>query len=239
MNCLRDSSPGMGIQLASEIGHTGNDGVNALLCFLAEEGENHIVRNHAFDALQALGKVSLDPVLSYLHEFDRFSEATQVQIVKGLVRLVGSIAPAEASQALNLLIKRLVAVQESGINRRSWHFIQQIKMEIHAVLASLGCRSALDDLIALLGSGEEPVFPMVIQSVGLIGDRRALIPLIRLHALEGGETWLCTEIRKAFRKIIRRENVDEAELRNLSGFTPPQLASLDQLLQLRKRNGRA
>lgn len=240
MNQLRDSAPGVGRKLAGEIGQSDDEGVvTDLICFLVAEGENHVVRNHAFDALKALGRAGLDPTLSYLRSFDMFDNATQVYIAKGLIRLVGDIDAPLAKPDLIEMIQRLITVQAQGTAGRAWHFIQQIKMEIHAVLASLGCRTVLDDLMGILGSGDELVFPVVIQSVGLIGDRRALRPLIRLHALEGDETWLATEIRKAFKKIIRRENVDKADVLRMSALTPSQRTSLDQLLVARKRNGRA
>ncbi len=238
MNQLRDSAPGMGQKLAGEIGQSDNEGVMTLIRFLVAEGENHVVRTHAFDALRALGRAGLDPTLTYLRSFNHFDNATQVYIAKGLIRLVGDIDATRAKPDLIEMIQRLIGVQEQGAAGRAWHFIQQIKMEIHAVLASLNCRTVLDDLMGLLGSGDELVFPVVIQSVGLIGDRRALRPLIRLHALEGDETWLATEIRKAFRKIIRRENVDKADLIRMSALTPSQRTSLDRLLVARKRNGR-
>lgn len=239
MNRLRDIAPGVGLKLAGEIGKSGDEAVMTLLRFLSAEGENHIVRSHAFDTLRALGPAGFEPILSYLEEFDSFSEAVQVHIAKVLVRLVGETDAQQAMPALIALIERLITAQGAVIDCRSWHFIQQLKMEIHAVLASLGCRTALDDLMSLLGSGEELVFPVVIQSVGLIGGRRALKPLIRLHTLEGNETWLATEIRKAFRKIVRRGGVDEAELRRMSGLTPTQRTSLDYLLNARKRSGRS
>ncbi len=239
VNRLRDSAPGVGRILAGEIGKSGDEAVMILLRFLSAEGENHVVRNHAFDALRALGDAGLDPILAYLGEFDQYDDATQVYIAKGLIRLAGEIDARRAEPELIRMIHRLIRAQEQGTIGRSWYFIQQIKMEIHAVLASLGCRSVLDDLMSLLGSGDELVFPVVIQSVGLIGDRRALRPLIRLHALEGEETWLATEIRKAFRKIVRREDMDLTELRRMSTLTPPQRTSLNQLLERRKRNGRS
>jgi hypothetical protein len=235
---LRDSAPGVGRQLADEISRSGDEAVMALLRFLSAEGENHIVRNHAFEALRTLGRQGMDPTLVYLREFDRFDDATQVYIAKGLVRLVGDIDADMAESELIGLIRRLIGVQEQGIAGRAWHFIQQIKMEIHAVLAANGCSTMLDDLLALLGSGEELVFPVVIQAIGLIGDRRALLPLLRLHALEGDETWLATEIRKSFRRIIRREGVDRAELGQMTGLTAADRTSLEQLLQsARRRNG--
>jgi hypothetical protein len=230
MNQLRDSAPGMGRKLAGEIGQSDHEGVMTLIFFLVAEGENHVVRTHAFDALRALGRAGLDPTLTYLRSFDHFDDATQVYIAKGLIRLVGDIDADRAKPDLLEMIQRLIAIQDQDTAGRAWHFIQQIKMEIHAVLASLDCRTVLDDLMGLLGSGDELVFPVVIQSVGLIGDRRALRPLIRLHALEGDATWLATEIRKAFRKIIRRENVNHSDLLRMSALTPSQRESLDRLL---------
>jgi HEAT repeat protein len=235
---LRDSSPGVGRKLASEIGNSGDEAVMTLLRFLSAEGENHVVRNHAFDALRALGAAGLGPILSYLGDFDQYDDAAQVYIAKGLIRLAGEIDAGRAEPEMIRLMHRLISVQEQGAFGRAWYFIQQIKMEIHAVLASQGCRTVLDDLMSLLGSGEELVFPVVIQSVGLIGDRRALRPLIRLRSLEGEETWLATEIRKAFRKIVRREGIDHDELRRMSTLTSSQRTSLEQLLA-RRRNGRS
>jgi hypothetical protein len=239
VNRLRDSSPGVGRKLAGEIGKSGDEAVMTLLRFLSAEGDNHVVRNHAFDTLRALGRTGLKPILQFLAAFDQFDDATQVYIAKGLIRLIGEIDGDEARPELITLIHRLIRVQERGTIGRAWYFIQQIKMEIHAVLASLDCREVLDDLMGILGSGEELVFPVVIQSVGLIGDRRALRPLIRLHALEGEGTWLAGEIRKAFRKILRREGVEPSELYRMSALTPPQRTSLDQLLEPGRRNGRS
>jgi len=232
---LRNSAPGVGRELAIEIERSGDDAVQALLCFLSAEGDNHIVRNHAFEALRTLGHCGMLPVLTYLRDFDQFDDATQVYIAKGLVRLVGDIDAESAEPELIELMLRLIRVQEEGTTGRAWHFIQQIKMEIHVVLADNGCSSMLDDLTALLGSGDELVFPVVIQAVGMIGDHRTVLPLIRLHALEGEETWLATEIRKAFRKIIRREGMDRTDLDRLYELTAKQAASLEKLLQGARR----
>ena len=135
---LRDSAPGVGRQLADEIGQSGDDAVVALLRFLSAEGENHIVRNHAFEALRTLGQQGMGPTLAYLQEFEQFDDATQVYIAKGLIRLVGDIDADMAEPELIGLIRRLIKVQDQGIAGRAWHFIQQIKMEIHAVLAANG-----------------------------------------------------------------------------------------------------
>jgi hypothetical protein len=238
VNLLRDSAPGAGRKLAGEIGRSGDDAVVTLLRFLSAEGENHVVRNHAFDALKALGRGGLGPVLDHLKDFDDYENPTRVYIAKGLVRLVGEIDDERVRPALIGLMRKLIALQEKGATGRAWHFMQQIKMEIHAVLAGFGCRDMLDDLMVMLGAGEEMVFPVVIQSIGSIGDRRAILPLIRLHALEGEETWLSTEIRKAFRKVVRREKIDTAALSKTSGLTSKQQSSLQQLLDARRRNGR-
>lgn len=238
VNLLRDSAPGAGRKLAGEISRSGDAAVVTLLRFLSAEGENHVVRNHAFDALKVLGREGLGPVLAHLKDFEEYENPTRVYIAKGLVRLVGEIDDERVRPALIELMRRLIALQEQGAAGRAWHFMQQIKMEIHAVLAGLGCRDMLDDLLGILGAGEEMVFPVVIQSIGAIGDHRAMIPLIRLHALEGEETWLATEIRKAFRKIVRREKVDTAALAETAGLTAAQQSSLQQLLDARRRNGR-
>ena len=82
------------------------------------------------------------------------------------------------------------------------------RVKIHETLAEWADVSGLRDLMKLLGDGRSRVRSGVVASLSKIGDRNALVPLLRLHALEGpvsssGEQ----EMKAAFREIVRREGV--------------------------------
>lgn len=96
---------------------------------------------------------------------------------------------------------------------------QTARLRIHDLLGEMGTREGLDDLLSLLDDGTKRVHEDVIETLGKIGDHRALIPLLRLYPVELTISELGARfIKLTFREIVRREKISRQNsiFKNLS-----------------------
>ncbi|MBI4713534.1 MAG: hypothetical protein HY762_09605, partial [Planctomycetes bacterium] len=85
---------------------------------------------------------------------------------------------------------------------------QSARLTIHRLLGELGAPEGLDDLLLLLGDGTKRVHEDVLETIAKIGNRNALVPLIRLYSVEANISEYGTRhIKAACRDIMRREKI--------------------------------
>ena len=68
--------------------------------------------------------------------------------------------------------------------RKKLEFYQSVRIKIHHLLGEMDSPDGLDDLLALLGDGNKRVQGEIIETLGKIGNKNTLIPLIRMHPIE-------------------------------------------------------
>ena len=89
----------------------------------------------------------------------------------------------------------------------------------------------------MLGDGRRRLRDGIIESVTRIGDRRCLVPLVRLYDIDEHVTYSGAQfIKEAIREIARRERVTPED-RLFKDLTPAERATLDRVF-VKSRNGK-
>lgn len=115
-------------------------------------------------------------------------------------------------------------------SRKKLEFYQMVRVKLHYLLGEMNSTAGLDDLLELLGDGNKRVYGEIIETLGKIGNKNALVPLIRLYPIEANISELGSRyIKLTCREIIRREKISKSDhiFDNLSG---PEKDTLDKIL---------
>jgi HEAT repeat protein len=87
----------------------------------------------------------------------------------------------------------------------------------------------------MLGDGRKRVRDGIIDAVTRIGDRRALVPLVRLFDIDEHVTFSGAQfIKEAIREIARRERVT-SEDKLFKDLSAPERAALDRVFPKSKK----
>jgi HEAT repeat protein len=109
------------------------------------------------------------------------------------------------------------------------HCCELAKVKIHRALAETNEKGGLDDLLVLLGDGRKRVRDGVVEAVSRIGDKRALVPLVRLYDIDEHVTYSGAQfIKEAIREIARREHVTPED-KIFKDLTLAERAALDRV----------
>ena len=96
-------------------------------------------------------------------------------------------------------------------------------------MIEFGEKGGLDDLIEMLGDGRKRVRDGVVEAVTRIGDRRTLVPLVRLYDIDEHVTFSGAQfIKEAIREIARREHVTPED-KLFKDLAPAERAALDRV----------
>lgn len=123
------------------------------------------------------------------------------------------------------------AHQSSDISsRKKLDFYQMVRMKLHYLIGEMNSTAGLDDLLELLGDGNKRVTGEIIETLGKIGNKNALIPLTRLYPIEADISELGARyIKMTCREIIRREKISKSD-RIFDSLNGPEKDSLDKIL---------
>jgi HEAT repeat protein len=117
------------------------------------------------------------------------------------------------------------------------HCCELAKVKIHRALVEFGEKGGLADLLEMLGDGRKRVRDGVVETVTRIGDRRALVPLVRLYDIDEHVTFSGAQfIKEAIREIARREHVTPDD-KLFKELTVAERAALDRVFP-KGRNGK-
>lgn len=157
------------------------------------------------DALAELGRPAVDVVLQTLKTIEKVERLEDVYAIFHLVDALEEIDDDRVAPELVALVKKLNAFIRAADDPSAQDAGECTKVEIHRVLSGFGAAGALDDLLSTLGNGKRRVRSGVTEAVAAIGDRRALLPLLKLYMLEAPVSSSgAHEIKHAFREIVRR-----------------------------------
>lgn len=159
-------------------------------------------------ALAEIGKPSLDVILHALNHIVHVRWVEDVTLIENFADVLGSLRDRRAAAPLLAQLAKMNAVIRANSDARLVHSCKLARIKIHRALVELGEKGGLDDLLDLLGDGRKRVRDGVVEVVARIGDRRALVPLVRLLDTDERVTDSGAQVLKeAIREIARREGV--------------------------------
>jgi HEAT repeat protein len=175
-------------------------------------------------------KNDVDRRLADLGHLPHIRWPEHVYLVENLVDILAQLRDRRAATPLleqlaklNAAIRRhqLNAAIRRHHNPQLVHCCEAAKVKIHRALIEFGEKRGLEDLTEMLGDGRKRVRDGVVDAIGRIGDRRALVPLVRLvHIDEHARS-----IKQAIREIVRRERVTPED-RLFKDLNPSERAAL-------------
>jgi hypothetical protein len=220
----------------SSLGKYGQEAAEALVDTLLKKSDHpHALANFS-DALAHIGKPSVTVLLHGLTHIVEVKRVEDVYLLESFVDLVGVQHDRRAAgPLLDQLAKLNRAIKRNG-NKQLVHCCESAKVKVHRLLADLGEKGGLDDLLDMLGDGRKRVRDGVVDAVTRLGDRRALVPLVRLYDIEEHVSFSGAQfIKEAIREIARRERVT-ADDRLFKDLTAAEKAVLDRVFP-RSKNG--
>lgn len=192
----------------SELGKYGEDAAEAIVdSLIRKAGHPHALTNFA-DALAEIGKPSLNVLLHALTHVVEVKRAADVYLLESFVELLGLLRDRRAAAPLLEQLAKLNRAIRRNHDRQLVHCCEAAKVKIHRILIELGAKGGLSDLLDMLGDGRRRVRDGVVDSVTRIGDRRALVSLVRLYDIEEHVSYSGAQfIKEAIREIARRERI--------------------------------
>ena len=190
------------------------------------------------DALAEIGKPSINVILHAFNHVVEIRKVEDVYLLESFVELLVPIADRRVSAPLLEQLAKLDKRMKKNHDKQVVHCCEAAKIKIHRVLAGLGEKGGLDDLLATIGDGRKRVRDGVVDALTRVGDRRAIVPLIRLYDIEEHVSFSGAQfIKEAVREIARREHisVDDKFFKDL---VPAERAILEKVLPKVKAAGR-
>jgi HEAT repeat protein len=187
------------------------------------------------DALSEIGKPSLNVILHALNHIVEVRRPEDAYLITNFVDIISSLRDRRAAPTLLEQLAKLNAAIRRNHNPQLVHCCELAKVKIHRALAEFGEKGGLNDLIEMLGDGRRRMRDGVVEAVTRIGDRRALVPLVRLFDIDEHVTFSGAQfIKEAIREIARRERVtpDDRLFRDLNAA---ERAALDRVFPKSKK----
>jgi HEAT repeat protein len=207
-------------QSISELGKYGQEAAEVIVdTLLKKSGHPHALANFS-DALAEIGKPSLHVILHALNHVVEVKRSEDVYLLESFVDLLGHWRDRRAAAPLLEQVAKLNRAIKRNHNAQLVHCCEAAKVRIHRILIELGEKGGLSDLLEMLGDGRKRVRTDVVDAVTRIGDRRALVPLVRLYDIEEHVSFSGAQfIKEAIREIARRERVtpDDKLFKDLTG----------------------
>jgi HEAT repeat protein len=181
------------------------------------------------DALAEIGKPSLNVILHALNHIGEVKRSEDVYLIENFVDILSLLRDRRAAAPLLEQLSKLNAAIKRNHNAQLVHCCEAAKVKIHRALVEFGEKGGLGDLIEMLGDGRKRVRDGIIEAVTRIGDKRSLVPLVRLYDIDEHVTFSGAQfIKEAIREIARREHVtpDDKLFKDLA---PAERAALDRV----------
>jgi HEAT repeat protein len=225
-------------QSINELGKYGEDAAEALVDTLLKKPDHPHALANLSDALAEIGKPSINVLLHALNHLVEVKRCEDVYVLESFVDLLGMLHDRKAAAPLLEQVAKLNRAIRRNHDKQLVHCSEAAKVRIHKVLIDLGEKGGLEDLLEMLGDGRRRVRDGVVETMTRIGDRRALVPLVRLHDIEEHVSWSGAQfIREAIREIARRERLGPED-RIFKDLASAEKASLERVFPKRAANGK-
>lgn len=187
-------------------------------------------------ALEEIGKTAIAPLLDALKQIEDFKKPADIarlaNIAEALIRLNDKSAAGYLVQQINKVGQETKRILGQGNNssaaktstgngrelnldtatRKKLELHQTAQLKIHSLLGEMGIKEGMNDLLFLLGNGRNRVHSDIIEALSKIGDKKSLVPLIRLYSIESNISELGARfIKFTFREIVRREKTSKTD----------------------------
>jgi len=221
----------------TELGKYGEFAAEALVEALMKKPEHPHALTNFSDALAEIGKPSLNVIL---HAFNHIVEAKRPQDVYLLESFLDLLAVLHDRRAVAPLLEQLARLNHAmggSADRQFTDCCEAAKIRIHRLLVDLGEKGGAEDLLAMLGDGRRRVRDGVVDALTRVGDRRVLVPLLRLYDIEEHVSFSGAQfIKEAIREIARREHVTPED-RMFRDLAAEEKAALERVFP-KARNGK-
>jgi HEAT repeat protein len=213
----------------SELGKYGEDAAEAIVDTLLRKSDHpHALANFS-DALAEIGKPSLNVILHALTHILEVKRAQDVYLLESFVELLGRLHDRRATGSLLDQLAKLNRAIKRNHDKQLVHCCEAAKVKIHRILIELGSKGGLSDLLEMLGDGRKRVRDGVVDTITRIGDKRALVSLVRLYDIEEHVSYSGAQfIKEAIREIARREKVSPED-RLFKELTAAEKAALERV----------
>ena len=220
----------------SSLGKYGQEAAEALVDTLLKKSDHpHALANFS-DALAHIGKPSINVLLHALNHIVEVKRVEDVYLLESFIDLIGVQHDRRSAQPLLEQLAKLNRTIKRNGNKQLVHCCESAKVKIHRLLADLGEKGGLGDLLETLGDGKKRVRDGVVDAVTRLGDKKALVPLVRLYDIEEHVSFSGAQfIKEAIREIARREHVT-SEDRLFKDLTAVEKAVLERVFP-RSKNG--
>ena len=215
----------------------GADAAEAIVDALVKKpAEPHALTSFS-DALAEIGKPSINVILHALNHIREVKRAEDVYLIENFVDILALLRDRRAAAPLLEQLAKLNAAIKRNHNAQLVHCCELAKVKIHRALVEFGEKGGLEDLIEMLGDGRKRVRDGVVEAVTKIGDRRTLVPLVRLYDIDEHVTFSGAQfIKEAIREIARREHVTPED-KLFRDLNPAERAALDRVFP-KAKNGK-
>lgn len=217
------------------LGKFGEKAAEALVDTLIKKPDHPALTNFS-DALAEIGKPSINVILHGFNHIQEIRKVEDVYLLESFVELLVPIADRRVAAPLLEQLAKLDKRMKRNHDKQVVNCCEAAKIKIHRILAGLGEKGGLDDLLAMLGDGRKRVRDGVVDALTRVGDRRAIAPLVRLYDIEEHVSFSGAQfIKEAIREIARREklSVDDKAFKDLAAA---ERAILEKLLPKAKRD---
>lgn len=182
------------------------------------------------EALAEIGRPPLEVVLHAFSHIVLIRRVEDVSLLEHFLELLSGQCDRRAAQILVDQLAKLNAGLQRGHPAQLAHRCEDAKVRIHRILLALGEKGAVDDLLQMLGDGRRRVRDGVVEMIARTGDRRALVPLVRLcHLEEAASGSGAAPVREALVEIARRGQVTSDD-KHFKDLTAPERAVLKRAL---------
>lgn len=218
------------------LGKFGEEAAEALVDTLIKKPDHPALTNFS-DALAQIGKPSINVILHGFTHIQEIRKVEDVYLLESFVELLAPIAERRVAAPLLDQLAKLDRRMKKNHDKQVTHCCEAAKIKIHRILAGLGEKGGLDDLLAMLGDGRKRVRDGVVDALTRVGDRRAIVPLVRLYDIEEHVSFSGAQfIKEALREIARREHV-QADDKMFKDLSPAERAILEKVMP-KVKNGR-
>jgi HEAT repeat protein len=208
----------------------GKAAAEAIVKALTKKSHQLNVLTPFTEVLEEIGKPAVPVLIHALDSIEDVRTPEEVYVLESFVDTIGRIGDKRAADTLARQLDTLNRAIKRNGNKPLVEACTHAKVRIQLILGELGSRAGLEELLAMLGDGRRRVREGVVESLGRIGDVRALVPLVRLYAIEDDVSLAMAEdIRDALREIMRRERIapDDKVFKDLM---PPERETFERLL---------
>lgn len=220
------------------LGKYGSDAAEAIVDALVRKpAETNALINFS-DALAEIGKPSLNVILHALNHIAEVKRCEDAYLIENFVDILSVLRDRRAGSTLLEQLAKLNTAIKRNHNAQLVHCCELAKVKIHRALVELGEKGGLSDLLEMLGDGRKRVRDGVVEVITRIGDRRALVPLVRLYDIDEHVTFSGAQfIKEAIREIARREHVTPDD-KLFKDLVPAERAALDRVFPKFKNSGK-